>query len=310
MAGGSTGTGPGGNIYNIPPFLTGSTNIWPGSNYGGGKSNTGGSSGGTNPSNDFNLALGATPIHGMLDDVTGFRGSQGSGGGRSFSSGGSDNGLNLAGTWASSGFGQQQGPASGFNFFNPNGNPNNSMFSNIPGGNMGMPFPANGVGSVGVPGVGNPNMPFSATSGFTGGTGFPGLPGVDAKSLDKIYGKGVGTALAQFLSSGAGFNPAVIQAQWNAAQPIKNQTLSKMQTMFGDMGSAYSSTAAIGYGDFESQFNAALEGQFATEYQQSVQNYLNVLMGVKGDARDQQAQSPNWLSIAGEIASSIIPFFG
>jgi hypothetical protein len=288
-----------GTVYNIGPIGQG-TYIEPGSRYGQG---SGGNDGSSVPLFPGRSSGGSGMMHGMLQDGTyDFMGMMP---GLANSSG--NNGLNLSGTWASSGFGQQQGPSSGFNFFNPTGTMN-SNFSSVPGG--GSPFPANGIGSVGVPGVGNPNMPFSPTSGFTGGSGMPGLPGVDAKSLDKIYGKGIGNALSQFLSQGAGFNPAVIQAQWNAAQPIKAQTLSKMQTMFGDQGSAYSSTAAIGYGDFSSQFDAALEGQFAQEYQQSVQNYLNVLMGVKGDAQQQHQQEPNFLSIASQIAQSIIPFFG
>lgn len=297
---GSPGTGPGGNIFPIPPFLTGSSNVEPGSRFGQHNTPTGGGSGSI-PGGGFNLSLiGAPPMHGMLLDEPGLRGSQGGAMNR-FSNGGMDNGLGLTGAWASSGFGQQQGMTSGFNFFNPSGTPS------IPGSNTG--FPAFGIGDTALPGVSNPSSPFSGTSGFSGMSGFPGLPNVDPKSLDKIYGKGVGNALAAFLSSGAGFNPAVMQAQLNAAKPIEAKTLSKMQTMFGDTGSAYSSTAAIGYGDFEAQFNAALQGEFASEYQQSVQNYLNVLMGVKGDAMQQHAQEPNWLSIASQIASSIVPFF-
>lgn len=293
----SIGTGPGGNIFNIGPFSTGSSNVEPGSRYGQGFP----SSVPTSPSslNDpfYNMMMGmGRPEHGMLMDQSSFEG-----GPVDFSAGGHNNGLGLSGSWASSGFGQQQGMTSGFNFFNPSGTPS------IPGSTT--QFPAFGIGSTALPGVSNPSSPFSSTTGFSGTGGFPGLPSVDAKSLDKIYGKGVGSALAAFLSSGAGFNPAVMQAQLNAAKPIEAKTLSKMQTMFGDTGSAYSSTAAIGYGDFEAQFNAALQGEFAQEYQQSVQNYLNVLMGVKGDAMQQHAQEPNWLSVASDIAKSIVPFF-
>lgn len=282
-------------------LVPGSSNIWPGSNFGGNKpgdSSTGaaapnlslsGVAGGGNVSPAMMLD---DPIHNfnatkmMIPDSSG------------------SNGLNLAGTWASSGFGGSQGPSSGFNFFNPQGNPGNSNFSAVP-------FSANGIGTPsGIPGVANPSSPFS--TGFsgtvTGASGFPALPGVDAKSLDKIYGKGVGNALSQFLSSGAGFNPAVEQAQFNQAQPVKAQALAKMQTMFGDKGDAYSSTAAIGYGDYSSQFDAALQGQFAQEYQQSVQNYLNVLMGVKGDAQQEKSQEPNWLSISSEIVNALGDF--
>src|SRR5690242_1234524 len=183
----STGTGPGGNIFNIPPFLTGSSNVEPGSRFGQHGAPTGGGSGSI-PGGGFNLGLiGAPPMHGMLEDSPSLRGAQGGGMFR-FSNGGMDNGLGLTGSWASSGFGQQQGLTSGFNFFNPNGP------SSIPGSTTS--FPAFGIGDTALPGVSNPSSPFSSTTGFSGTSGFPGLPGVDAKSLDKIYGKGVGNALA------------------------------------------------------------------------------------------------------------------
>lgn len=216
--------------------------------------------------------------------------------------GGSNNGLGLSGAWASGGFNTQgAAPSTGFQQFSGTG-------SAIPGNN----FPA--FQAPTLPGVGsaNTNTPF----GFPGGgttfntTNMPGLPQVTGHDLSKIYGKGVGNALSQFLNSGAGFNPAVEQAQLNEALPLAARSESKMMDIFGNTGNAYSSTAALGIGDFESQFNAALQGQFAQDYQQSVQNYLNVLLGVAPSAQQYQAEKPNWMSIAGNIFNAVMPFFG
>lgn len=208
--------------------------------------------------------------------------------------GGMDNGLNLAGAWASGGFNTMGAtPTSGF-----------QPFSGTGSGNTGS---GSSSGQFGV-------VPFNFDmSKFTG----PNMPQVSGKDLSKIYGKGIGNALQQFLNSGAGFNPQALQqlfqSQMATAMPIEERTTAKMMDIFGNSGNAYGSTAAIGIGDFESQFNAALQGQFTQEYsnmyEQSVQDYLNVLMGVKQDAKENAAQSPNFLSIAGDIAKSIIPFF-
>lgn len=214
--------------------------------------------------------------------------------------GGMDNGLNLAGAWASGGFNTLgQPPQSGWQSFFGQGN--SSSTGTSPFGVPQTNFPANGIGSI----------PFSTGSTFAGGgSSFPGFPQLGTKSLDKLYGKDVGRALTGFLNSGAGFNPQVVQAQIDAAMPIEAHTVARLQSMFGNVGNAYSSTAALGVGDFESQFNASLEGIFAQEYEQSVQNYINILTGTLAPAKQQeQAQKPSFLDIAGNIASAVLGFF-
>lgn len=202
---------------------------------------------------------------------------------------------------------QNQGQASG-GFNTPGG----TSSSGIPGGGTGIPdfsnlFSANGTTPQ------NPSSLFGGnTSGIPGSGGnsmFPGLPPVSGHDLDKIYGKGVGNALSQFLSSGAGFNQNVVNAQQNATRPLEARGIENIMNAMGSHGLSNSSTAAIGLGDFETQFNAQLQSIFAQEYQQSVQNYLNVLMGVKGDAKENKAQSGNWMSMLSGIASAVIPLF-
>lgn len=235
--------------------------------------------------------------------------------------GGSNNGLNLSGAWASGGFNTQGAtPATGFQQFSGTSPSGTGLFG-LPASNF------SAFGGITVPGVGFPGMtggPNTAPGannqyGFNPNTGLPtfGAPGIgaspatqgpfpqiDTNALKKLYGSGVGGALSQFLNTGAGFNPQVIQAQINEAMPLEAHALAKMSNLFGDTGNAYSSTAALGYGDFESQFNAALEGQFAQEYQQSVQNYLDVLMRVAPSAQQQQAQGMNWMSVLSSLAGA------
>lgn len=217
--------------------------------------------------------------------------------------GGMDNGLSLAGSWASGGFNTIGAPPqSGWSSFYGQGNTSSPMTSNT--GAFGVPrpnFPANQVGTI----------PFASGSTFAGGgSNFPGLPQLGSKSLDSLYGKDVGRALTSFLNSGAGFNPQVVQAQIDAAMPIEARTTARLESMFGNTGNAYSSTAALGVADFESQFNAALEGTFAQEYQQSVQNYIDIITGTLAPAKQQeQAQKPTFLSTASEIAGAVLGLF-
>jgi hypothetical protein len=228
-----------------------------------------------------------------------------------------NNGTGDAGAWASGGF-NTTGAAtgSGFNFFGgASGGSNTGLFGlpnntfsaygspTIPGavpssGPATSPGANNNYGfnpTTGLPTIGNPGI------GVTSATQGP-FPQIDTNALKKLYGNGVGGALSQFLNSGAGFNSQVIQAQINEAMPIEAQTVGKMMNLFGASGNAYSSTAALGVGNFESQFNAALSGEFAQEYQQSVQNYMDILMKVAPGAQAQNAQSMSFISTLESVA--------
>jgi hypothetical protein len=291
-------------IWNIGNFNDGSHGwIEPGSRYGIPGANPKGQA--TDNSGSFwdlSSAMGGGPQHAPL--MSGMPGEVGI---RDFGIGGIWNDMNIPGVAA----GTQGQPSGGFNtpfgtslLASPNSSiPGGSSFGNFNfGGNS---FSANGT---------TPQNPFSFFGGSTGGipggsSMFSGLPQISGKDLDKIYGKGVGGALAAFLNSGAGFNPAVIQAQQNAARPLEARGIENIMNAMGGHGLGMSSSAAIGLGDFESQFNAQLQSIFAQEYENSVSNYLNVLMGVKGDAKEHQAQSSNWMSILSGLVTQAIPFF-
>lgn len=197
-----------------------------------------------------------------------------------------------------------------FNGFNQSAIPQQGQpsggFSGVPGMPSGKnnPFPANNTNTFGT---GN-FFSSGSTSGIPGG-GFPGFPQVTGSALKDIYGHGVGDALQQFLNSGAGFNQNVVNAEMNAAMPIEARGIENIMNAMGGHGLAGSSSAAVGVGDFETQFNAQLENMFAQQYEQSVQNYLNVLLGVKQDAKESNAQQGNWMSTLSGIAQAAIPFF-
>lgn len=134
----------------------------------------------------------------------------------------------------------------------------------------GSPWGATGSGVAGLPGsTQNPNNPF----------GYLGSSGDIAKSFQKAgYPSGVGTALAAFLQSGAGFNPQVAQWMIQAMQPQIAQGQANLMEQFGGTGTAGSSGAQLGLAGYEAQTNAAIGQIFANMYQQSTQNYMNTLL--------------------------------
>jgi hypothetical protein len=217
-----------------------------------------------------------------------------------FGNGGMFNGFNQAAVP-----GAAQGQASG-GFNSVPGMPTGPMSSTsgVPGG--GNPFPANNTTAFGGSFFGG-----SGTSGVPGGnSGFPGFPQVQGSVFKDLYGHGVGDALQQFLNSGAGFNKNVVNAEMNAAMPLEARGIENIMNAMGGHGLSGSSTAAVGVGDFETQFNAQLENMFAQQYEQSVQRYIDILTGTKQDAKENNAQQGNWMSMLSGIASAAIPFFG
>lgn len=93
---------------------------------------------------------------------------------------------------------------------------------------------------------------------------------------------GLAEAMAGFMGSGAGFNPQVLNAIFASLQPQISRGQSDIMEQFGSQGLGMSSPAAIGMGDFMSQVNLN-EGQIASQlYEQSIQNYMKVLLGGSG----------------------------
>ena len=142
------------------------------------------------------------------------------------------------------------------------------------------------------PAYASPYTPTGATAGIAGLGGGPGGTALGlgynagttalAKSLQSSgYKGGVGTALADFLQSGAGFNPQVAQALIAAMQPQFAKGQANLMEQFGSQGLAMGSPAALGMGDYMAQENLDVGTLLSGMYEQSVQNYMGVLTSAK-----------------------------
>lgn len=128
--------------------------------------------------------------------------------------------------------------------------------------------------------------------------------------LNDAYGKGLGGLLQGFLSTGAGYNPAVAQALINQMQPLEARGMANIREMFGGSGSLFSSESALAAGDFQSQFAANEQATLANLYQQSVQNYIDVLMGVAPTLHAEQANKGSWMDTLSGILNIAGSAFG
>ena len=95
------------------------------------------------------------------------------------------------------------------------------------------------------------------------------------------FSGGVGTALSEFLMNGAGFNPAVAQALIAAMQPQIAKGQANLMGQFGAQGLAGGSPAALGMGDYLAQTNLDVGTLLSGMYEQSVNNYMDVLLAGK-----------------------------
>jgi hypothetical protein len=121
--------------------------------------------------------------------------------------------------------------------------------------------------------------------GGGGGSGVAGDTGQSFAGLDKALRQtgepgGIAALLAGFLQSGAGFNPQVAQALINALGPQIAKGKADISEQFSALGNRFGTAEAYGMGTFESDVSAEIGKIFAGMYEQSVSNYLNVLMNV------------------------------
>jgi hypothetical protein len=202
------------------------------------------------------------------------------------------------GTWSGQGEGMGGGstfiPTSGHNFSYP------TYGGGGQGGNYNN-FPANGIN--------NSQVPYMSSLNPGGGIGQYNLGKGTSEQLHDIYGS-FGNVLYNYLSGGAGYNPQVAGALINQMQPLEARGRNHVLDAFGDEGQRFSSTSAIGLGDFESQFAADEAGVLAQEYDKAQSRYASLLGDLMGDTRDQHAASgTDWGSIIGagfDIASMFI----
>lgn len=143
-----------------------------------------------------------------------------------------------------------------------------------PSGNV-TPMPANSGGGTNVPplsiggALGNPNL----------GPGTPGGSSLWHGFINMGYPAGIATLLTQFLAGGAGYNPQVAQALIAQMQPSIERGTENIMEQFSAMGNRFGSPAAVGLADFQSQVQLGIGEILSNLYEQSVQNYLQVLMG-------------------------------
>jgi hypothetical protein len=110
--------------------------------------------------------------------------------------------------------------------------------------------------------------------------------------LKKTYGDGTAHEIMNFLTSGAGFNQSAINNMLAALQPGIERGTESLMEQFSTSGNRFGSGAQIGFGDYLSQVQLN-EGQLETQmYEQSINNYMNVLMGTAGQQAQNKANSP------------------
>jgi len=222
---------------------------------------------------------------------------------------------------------------------NPSGNllsllPNTGTGGGTPGAN---PLLGSTNLSTNVAGRTNPYDVVPATGSFTANTGgypstgpglLPTTPGattvggwgnLNQKDLHRLYnnlkdtyGAGLGAAIMDFLSSGAGYNQQAINNLLASLQPGIQRGEEDLMSQFSVEGNRFGSGAQIGLGDYLSRVNLN-EGELVSQmYEQAVSNYMNVLMGTSGDVSKAKASSPSimdkilsGLGIAGTAASGL-----
>lgn len=206
--------------------------------------------------------------------------------------------------------------------------------ANFAGTNMPVPT----TGSSTTPSVGGTNSPF--TPAFPGGTQTPPITssinaaptGTTAPSnpsnfnlssllgfgndtsnplhdITKALGKagfsaGVAGELANFLANGAGFNPAVAQALIAAMQPQVQNQQAQILEQFGSQGMRDSSNAALGLSNYMSQVNLNEGEIWANLYEQSVQNYMNVLLAGKQSTQPKGSMFQNLMQYMNTAANA------
>lgn len=173
----------------------------------------------------------------------------------------------------------------------------------------GSMMPVGQTRTTGQPSSGSPAYPANGYSyGTTPPTGLPGspFPQLPTNAFNQLYG-GLGPYLSQFINSGAGYNPQVLQSLVNQIQPQVNEGLATLGATAGATGNRYGSAYQIGTADYLSQVNQNELGMASGLYENSVQNTLGLL----GNIYPLQAQyHNNQGGFLSSLLSSLIPTAG
>jgi len=181
-------------------------------------------------------------------------------------------------------------------------------FSSTGGGSNPL-IPAAGTGSGGFPTATPQNQQFGTSPSGAGSLYDPsssysnGQSNIDKQLVD-IYGKGVGGMLDNLLKGMSGEDSAIFQQWLKSMQPVEASERASLQGSLGAGGvSANSSVNAIASSNLESQFNAQAAGVNSQLMQQQMQDTLDVLMGVRGDAA-KEVSSSGW-GVLAEVMNNI-----
>jgi hypothetical protein len=157
-------------------------------------------------------------------------------------------------------------------------------------------MPSSSLGTIGSALPASSNIGGGPLGLGEGATGMKTLQ----QNLDKVFGNGVGNAITQFLGSGAGYSPQILQQLFAQLQPGFAQQQQNLIGQFSAGGNRFGSGAQIGYADLLGQ-QSMTEGSVAANlYEQAVTNYMNVLMGTSTAAANEKSHQPStWDTIAG-----------
>src|ERR1700675_1864991 len=167
------------------------------------------------------------------------------------------------------------------------------------GANSGPYAPTNLAGPP-VPGAPTTNVGAAAQSPIGGMNMMsPTDLGRMFDGLKKTYGDGMAHEIMNFLTSGAGFNQSAINNMLAALQPGIERGTESLMEQFSTSGNRFGSGAQIGLGDYLSQVQLN-EGEVETQmYEQSINDYMSVLMGTAGQAAQNKANSPGIMDTIG-----------
>lgn len=159
----------------------------------------------------------------------------------------------------------------------------------------------------------NPNSGEVGVSGTGASLGFPTTTSGQQQlqqSLNKTYGSGLGTMLYNFLASGAGYNQSAINNLISAMQPGFESAQQNLMQQFSAGGNRFGSGAQIGLASLQSQEQLDV-GQLESQmYEQSVNDYINVLMGASSADATRILQSGSGSILSGLLGSGLLSSIG
>jgi len=181
----------------------------------------------------------------------------------------------------------------------PIGFPNYPMFGGGEPNSSGMVTPMSDLGIFGTGGSNPSNQ--SGVAGLSTGwnaitNSGANVNGAIGQQLGNDYGAGIGNLLNSIFTNGL-FNPQVADAFLNAMQPAYNQGISSVESAFGAEGSRFGSAAALGIGNYASQFDLNEQQTMASMYMQAQQEQLSLLENILPTVNKEQdnSESSGWI---------------